>query len=192
MKSNVPGAISYSDMTAGFHPDSLNSQPPTQSALSSPTNSRMMAPSLREQQLEDRIRSLETHIQHQQERSTAAASRASNDSTEASSKLIKKTEFETITAQQMQLIAELAASNKTANDRMDKQMDLITNLQQTVADLIIQVNDHNSDASTITSNEQRKQRIPHHTSKCAIQRIHPSDAGTSRPINIPPDPGESN
>ena len=69
-------------------------------------------------------------------------------------------------------------------------MGLITNLQQTVADHIIRVNDHDSDASTITSNEQRKRRIPHLQSKSSIRRLHSSDAGTTGQINVPPDPGE--
>ena len=69
-------------------------------------------------------------------------------------------------------------------------MGLITNLQQTVADLIIRVSDHDSDASTITSNEQRKQRIPHLQSKSSMRRLHLSNAGTVGHINVPPDPGE--
>ena len=90
----------------------------------------------------------------------------------------------------MQMIAALTESNKTAHARMEQQMGLITNLQQTVANLIIQVSDRDSDASTITSNEQRKRRIPHHQSKSSMRRLHLSDAGTVGQINIPPDPGE--
>ena len=189
-KSNIPGAISYSDMAAGFRLDSLHqSHSQTQSAISSPTNSRLTAPSLREQQLEDRIQSLESHILQQQ---TPASPTASVASTIASTRSIKKTEFEVIMAQQMQMITALVESNKAANDRMEQQMGLISNLQQTVADLTIRVNDRESDASTITSYEQRKRRIPHPTSKSSMRRIHPSDAGTVHKVNVPPDPGETN
>ena len=55
-KSNIPGAISYSDMaarTVNNPSDQQNLQ--ANSAMSSPTNSRMTAPSLREQQLEDEL-----------------------------------------------------------------------------------------------------------------------------------------
>ena len=70
-----------------------------------------------------------------------ASPSASVASTVASSNSIKKSEFEIIIAQQMQMISALAESNKTANDRMAQQMNLITNLQQTVAELVIRVID---------------------------------------------------
>ena len=88
----------------------------------------------------------------------------------------------------MQMIASLAASNQASNERMEKQMNLNTNLQQTVADLVIRVSDRESDASTITSNEQRKRRLPHHSSKSSMQKIHPNDAGNLGQSNAPPDP----
>ena len=91
-------------------------------------------------------------------------------------------------AQQMQMIASLAVSNQAANERMEKQMNLITNLQQTVANHVIRVSDRHSDASTITSNEQRKRRLPHHTSKSSIRRIHPNHTGNIGPSHAPPDP----
>ena len=85
VKSNIPRAISYSNMAAGFRLDSKHQhQPQTQSALSSPTNSRMTAPSLCEQQLEERIRSLESQMIQQQASSTASPM-ASVASTVASS-----------------------------------------------------------------------------------------------------------
>ena len=90
------------------------------------------------------------------------------------------------------MIAALAESNTLANKRMEQQMALITNLQQTVAELVIRVNDCDSDASTITSSDQKKRRLPHQTSKASIQRLHSSDAGTAGQVNIPPDPGEFN
>ena len=92
----------------------------------------------------------------------------------------------------MQMIAALTESNKTTNERMERQMEMITNLQQTVADMAIRASDRDSDASTITSNEQRKRRIPHHASKSSIRRLHLSNAGTAGPVNLPPDPGEHN
>ena len=188
-QSNIPGAISYSDMAAGAYNNSEQHQPQTSSAFSSPTNSRMTAPSLQEQQLEDQIRSLEARLQHQNDTNSASRA-ASPTSSVALTQTLKKSEFETIMAQQLQMITSLAVSNQAANERMEKQMTLITNLQQTVADLVIRVNDRDSDASTITSNEQRKRRIPHHTSKSAMRRLHPSDAGTVGPTNAPPDPGK--
>ena len=90
----------------------------------------------------------------------------------------------------MQMITALVQSIKEANARMEQQMGLITNLQQTVADLAIRVNDRDSDASTITSNDQRKRHIPHHASKSSMRRIHPNDAGTVGQVSIPPDPGD--
>ena len=138
------------------------------SAMSSPTNSQMTAPSIQEQQLEERIQSLESQMQQRQDPGTASPA-ASIASTADSSKSIKKSEFETIMTQQMQMIASLAASNKLANERMEKQMELITNLKHTVADLVIRVNDQDSDASTITSHEQRKQRIPRQPSKSSMR-----------------------
>ena len=90
----------------------------------------------------------------------------------------------------MQMIAALAESNKLANDRMEQQIHLITNLLQTVADLVIRVSDQDSDASTITSNEQCKRRITHQPSKSSMRRLHPSNAGSTGQMNIPPDPGE--
>ena len=137
-RSNIPGAISYSDMAAGFSIDSIHQNQQTQSAISSPTNSRMTAPSLQEQQLEERIRSLELQLQQRQETASPSASTAS---TGVSSRSIRKSDFDTIMAQQMQMIAELAASNKTNTTRMEQQMTIITNLQQTVADLVIRVSD---------------------------------------------------
>ena len=143
---------------------------------------------MREQQLEERIWSLELQLQQRHETASPSASTAS---TGASSRSIKKLDFETIMAQQMQMIAELAASNKTNTTRMEQQMALITNLQQTVADLVIRVSDRNSNASTITSTDQRKRRIPQKLSKSSMRRIHPSDAGTTSPTNVPPDPGDT-
>ena len=156
--------------------------------MSSPTNSRMTAPSLREQQLEDRVRVLEARLQQRHDSPKEAAPGSPTSSVD-SSRSLKKSEFETIIAQQMQMIASLAASSQSANERMEKQMDLITNLQHTVADLVIRVNDRDSDASTNTSNEQRKRRIPHPTAKTSMRRLHPNDAGTTGPNNAPPDPG---
>ena len=101
----------------------------------------------------------------QRQNNRGSSPNASVASTTASSRSINKTEFEMIMAQQMQMIAALAESNKLANERMEQQMGLITNLQQTVAELVIRASDRDSDASTITSNEQRKRRIPHHASK---------------------------
>ena len=117
-------------MAAGHSITSLahNSQAQNQSALSSPTNSQMPAPSLQEQQLKDRIQILETQMTQRQETYTASPS-ASTASTAASLRSIKKTEFETIIAQQMQMIAALAESNKASNQWMEQQMALITNLQ---------------------------------------------------------------
>ena len=155
-KSIIPGAISYSDVAAG---DCINSMhqtlPQNQSAMSSPTNSRMTAPSLREQHLEDRIHTLESKILQQQEPGKHSPS-ASIASTVASARSVQKSEFEMIMAQQMQMIAALVESNKAANQQMEQQMELITNLQQTVAYLVIGVSDWDSDASTITSNKQQK------------------------------------
>ena len=106
----------------------------TQSAISSPTNSRMTATSIQEQQLEDRIRILELQINQRHDSTSPSASTAS---TEATSKSLRKADFETVMAQQMQMIAALAESNKKANKQMEQQMGLITNLQQTVADLVL-------------------------------------------------------
>ena len=81
-------------------------------------------------------------------------------------------------AQQMKMIATLAESNQESNKRMEQQMALITSLQQTVADLVIGVSDSDSDASTITSNKQRKRRIHHHpfNSTQAMQVRYPGDS----------------
>ena len=107
----------------------------------------MTAPLLHKQQLEARIRSLEARLQQRTDNHKPSPN-GSPTSSVASSQSIKKSEFETIIAQQMQMIALLAASSQSANERMEKQMNLITILQQTVADLVIRVSDCNSDAST--------------------------------------------
>ena len=92
-------------------------------------------------------------------------------------------------AQQMKMIESLSASNKSTNDQMEKQMDLITNLQQTVAELLIKIGDCNLDTSTNTSTEQRKwSKISHNLYMMPVQcQVHSSNAGTATATNSPPD-----
>ena len=93
-------------------------------------------------------------------------------------------------AQQMQMIQSLADSNKTNNERMEQQMDIITDLHQTVAELVIKINDRDSDSSTITSSDQRKRsKISHNAYKHpTTRRNRPSNSGTDNTPRVPPDP----
>ena len=90
----------------------------------------------------------------------------------------------------MQMIQSLADSNKKSNKQMEQQVDIITDLRQTVPELVIKINDCNSDTSTITSSDQRKQsKISHNKYKTPLnRRTHPSNSGTDTTTRVPPDP----
>ena len=187
-RQTIPGAVSFADMAAGRHIDDKNR--PEQSEMSSPTNSRSTVPSIREQQLEERIRLLEAQLL-QSHSSRSPSMSTSSKSTYSSAKSVKTDEFQLIVAQQMKMIQSLADSNRTTNERMEQQNDLITDLRQTVAELILKIGDCESDSSTITSSDQRKRsKISHNTyNKNPLNHhTHPSNAGTAKTPRVPPDP----
>ena len=183
----VPGAVSFADMAAGqYTKDTIQ---PMQSEMSSPTNSRSPIPSLREQQLEERIRVLEAQLL-QSTSSRSPSLSTSSRSTQSSVRSVKTNEFQVIMTQQMQMIQSLADANKTSNIQMAQQMDIITDLRQTVAELVLKINDRDSDTSMITSSDQRKRsKISHNTYKTPLQRqVHTSNAGTATTTRVPQDP----
>ena len=184
---SIPGAVSFADMAAGrYNRDKIN---PVHSELSSPTNSRSTIPSIREQQLEERIRVLEAQLLKATSSQSPSLS-ISSKSTQSSIRSVKTTKFQVIMAQQMQMIQSLADSIKTNNERMEQQMDIITDLRQTVAELVIKINNRDADSSTITSSDQRKRsKISHNVYKHPLtRRHHPSNSGTNNTLRVPPDP----